>query len=87
MSQKLAVPVVVLGLAAASTMALAAVETKVGNIKSLDTAKHELVLATGEIFELPKTVQLKTLKVGEKVSIAYETKNGKMMATKVMAAK
>jgi hypothetical protein len=87
MSQKLAVPVVLLGLAAASTMALAAVETKVGNIKSLDTVKHELVLSTGETFELSKTVQLKTLKVGEKVSIAYETKDGKMMATKVVAAK
>ena len=87
MSQKLLVPAVVLGITAASTMALAAIETKVGNIKSLDTAKHELVLSTGEIFELPKTVQLKTLKVGEKVSIAYETKNGKMMATKVVATK
>jgi uncharacterized protein DUF1344 len=87
MSQKLLVPAVVLGIAAASTMALAAIETKVGNIKSLDTAKHELVLSTGETFELPKTVQLKTLKVGEKVSIAYEITNGKMMATKVNPAK
>jgi len=87
MSQKLLVPAVVLGIAAASTMAMAAVETKVGNIKLLDTAKHELVLSTGETFELPKAIQLTTLKVGEKVSIAYETKNGKMMATKVIAAK
>jgi uncharacterized protein DUF1344 len=87
MSQKLLVPVVVVGIAAASSMALAAVETKVGNIKSLDTAKHELVLSTGEIFELPKTVQMKLLKVGEKVTVAYETKDGKMMATKVSAAK
>ena len=87
MSQRLAVPFMVLGITAASAMALAAVETKVGSIKSLDSAKHELVLSTGETFELPNSVQLKTLKVGEKVSIAYEVKNGKMMATKVSAAR
>ena len=87
MLQKLSVPLMVLGITAASTMALAAIETKVGNIKSLDTAKHELVLSTGDTFELPNSVQLKKLKVGEKVSIAYEIKNGKMMATKVEATK
>jgi hypothetical protein len=87
MYRKLSVPLVVFGLAAASSMALAAVEMKTGNIKSLDPAKHELVLSTGETFELPTSVQLNKLKVGEKVSIAYEIKNGKMTATKVDAAK
>lgn len=87
MSRKLAVPIAVLGIAAMSAMAFAAVETKVGSIKSLDPANHELVLSTGETFELPGSIQLTKLKVGEKVTIAYEIKNGKMMATKVEATK
>ncbi|HEY7747517.1 MAG TPA: DUF1344 domain-containing protein [Aestuariivirgaceae bacterium] len=87
MSRKFAVPIVVLGIVSASAMALAAVETKVGNIKTIDTAKHEIVLSTGETFEFPTSVQLTSFKAGEKVSIAYELKNGKMMASKVEAAK
>jgi hypothetical protein len=87
MSYKFSAPIVLLGIVSASAMAFAAVETKVGNIKTIDSAKHEIVLSTGETFELPKTVQLKDFKAGEKVSIAYELKNGKMMATTVEAAK
>jgi hypothetical protein len=87
MSRKFAVPVLILGLAGASAMAFAAVESKSGAIKSLDTTKHELVLVSGETFEVPTTIQLKNFKVGEKITIAYEMKNGKMEATKVEAAK
>ena len=87
MSYKLSVPVVLIGIVSASAFAFAAVETKVGNIKTVDPAKYEIVLSTGETFWFPKTVQLKNFKAGEKVSIAYELKNGKMMATSVEAAK
>jgi uncharacterized protein DUF1344 len=87
MPRKFAVPILVIVLAGASAMALAAVETKSGDIKTLDTAKQEIVLTSGEIFNIPASIQLKNFKVGEKVTIAYEMKNGKMEATKVEAAK
>jgi hypothetical protein len=87
MPRKFAVPILVIGLAGASAMALAAVETKSGDIKTLDTAKQEIVLTSGETFNVPASIQLKNFKVGEKVTIAYEMKNGKMEATKVEAAK
>jgi hypothetical protein len=87
MSSKFAVSVLVLGLAGASAMAFAATETKSGDIKSLDAKKHELILSSGETFEVPTTVKLNTFKVGEKVTIAYQLKNGKMEATKIEAAK
>jgi hypothetical protein len=87
MSGKFAIPVLVLGLAGASAMALAAIETKSGEIKTLDTAKKEIVFKTGETFDVPASIQLTNFKVGEKVTIAYEMKNGKMEATKVEAAK
>ena len=87
MPRKFAVPILVLGLAGASAMALAATETKSGDIKTLDTAKQEIVLTSGETFNVPASIQLKNFKVGEKVTIAYEMKNGKMEATKVEAAK
>jgi uncharacterized protein DUF1344 len=87
MSYKFSVPIVLIGIASASAIAFAAVETKVGNIKTINSTKHEIVLSSGETFEFPKTVQLKNFKAGEKVSIAYEMKNGKLMATSVEAAK
>ena len=67
-----------------SSAALAATET--GNIKTLDTAKKEFVLDTGKTFEAP-VVKLDTFKVGDRVMVEYDTKDGKMIASKVKTAK
>ena len=67
-----------------SSAALAATET--GNIKTLDTAKKEFVLDTGKTFEAP-VVKLDTFKVGDRVMVEYDTKDGKMIASKVETAK
>ena len=69
-----------------SSAAFAAMTIETGSIKSLDTTKHELVLDSGKTFEAPK-VELTAFKVGEKVTISYEMKDGKMVADKVEAAK
>jgi len=67
-----------------SSAALAATET--GSIKTLDSAKHQIVLDTGKTFETA-SLDLKAFKVGDKVLVDYETKDGKMVASKIEIAK
>jgi len=74
-------PIGLTGLAALSTAAFAAAQT--GDVRSTDAAKHELVLTNGNTFEVGSKVKLDKFKAGDKVSIVYETKDGKMMASKV----
>jgi hypothetical protein len=87
MSKKISIPTVFAGIVLASSVALAATETKTGEIKSTDAAKKELVLSSGDTFELGSKVKIDKLTVGEKVTITYEMKDGKMLASKVHAAK
>lgn len=87
MWKKISVPTLLAGVVLASTAALAAAQTKTGEIKSTDTAKHELVLSSGDTFELGSGVKIDKLKAGEKVTVTYEMKDGKMLASKVHAAK
>lgn len=69
-----------------SSTAFAAVTTETGSIKSLDATKHEIVLDTGKTFEAPK-VDLTSFKAGQKVTISYDMKDGKMVAEKIEVAK
>lgn len=87
MSKKAVAPVALAVLAAFSTAALAAAQTKTGDVKSTDTAKHELTLATGDTFQVGSNVKLDKIKAGDKVAITYEMKDGKMVASKVHHAK
>jgi Cu/Ag efflux protein CusF len=87
MSKKLVAPLVFAGLAALSTAALAATQTATGDVKSTDAAKHELTLSNGETFEVSTHVKLEKFKTGDKVAITYDTKDGKMVASKVHHAK
>lgn len=83
-----AMPVlVVAGLTALSASAFAAAQTKTGDVKSTDIAKHELTLASGDTFEVSSGVKLEKFKPGDKVAITYEAKDGKMVASKVHHAK
>lgn len=83
MSKKAVAPVALVLLAAVSTTALAAALTKTGDIKSTDSAKHELTLASGDTFEVGTKVKLEKFKAGDKVAITYVTQDGKMMASKI----
>lgn len=83
--------IIVLSAVAASTLlsasAFAASQTKTGEIKSIDTAKQEIILSGGETFEAAKAVKLDALKSGEKVKITYELKDGKMLASAIKPEK
>lgn len=83
MSFKRIAPLVVLAAVLASPVAYAAPNSKSGEIKSINAGKHEIHLASGETFRLPKTYDVKKLKVGEKVTVSYAKKGNRMIASAV----
>lgn len=83
MSIKSVPTLAIAALIALSASAYAATQTKTGDIKSTDAAKHELTLSDGATFSVPGKMKLDTFKAGDKVAITYETKGGKMVASKV----
>jgi hypothetical protein len=83
MSIKRIAPLVMLAAMLASPAAYAAPMTKSGEIKSINAVKHEIHLTSGETFSLPKTYNFKKLKVGEKVTVSYEKKGSRMLASEV----
>lgn len=87
MKTKFAAPLGLVAVALLSSAALAATETKTGEVKTTDVAKHQLSLASGETFEVGSHVKIDKIKVGEKVTVTFENKNGKMEASKVVPAK
>jgi Cu/Ag efflux protein CusF len=87
MSKKIAAPAALVGMVLMSAGAFAATQTKAGEIKSTDPIKRELTLSSGDTFELPTTMNIAKLKAGEKVSVTYESKDGKMVASKVHVTK
>jgi len=87
MNSKFSAPLALIAAALFSSAAMAAHETKIGEVKSIDTAKHDLVLTSGETFHVGSHVKLENLKIGEKITVTFETKDGKMKASKVEPAK
>ena len=83
---KRTIPAVLVGTMLAGS-AFAAALSMSGVIKTIDTAKNDVVLQTGETFVLPAKFDLKTIKVGEKVKITYEKQGTKMVASDIAAAK
>ena len=67
--------------------AFAAALSMNGVIKTIDTAKRDIVLQTGETFTLPAKFDFKKVKVGEKVKITYEKSGDRMVASNIVAAK
>lgn len=87
MSRKVVTSVAVAMLAAMSANAFAASQTTMGNVKSTDAAKHQLTLASGETFVISNHVKLSKFKSGDKVAITFDTKDGKMVASKIRHTK
>lgn len=86
MQRKLLLPAAAISIIV-STAAFAAPQTKTGEIKSANSAKHELVLSTGDTFDVAKTIKIDKFKAGDKVTVTYALKDGKMLASKVITSK
>jgi len=72
-----------LAILASAGVAMAA--TADGTIKSIDLKAMTITLDSGSVYKAEKTVNLKTLKVGEKVAVTYEIKKGVNEASAVKA--
>ena len=82
---KRVIPIVIATIVAGSAFAAALSAT--GVIKTIDTAKKDVVLQNGETFGLPAKFDTAKLKVGEKVKISYVKNGSHMVASKIEAAK
>ena len=60
--------------------------TTTGDISRIDTATNAFVLNHGSTFLAPKRAELSHLKVGEKVSVAYTMRRGKLDALAIRRA-
>jgi len=76
----------VLGAFVSTTAFAATGQTDTGVIKTINTKAHQIRLADGKWFVLPKKFSVKTLKVGEKVTVNYTMNHKRMLATSVKAA-
>jgi carbonic anhydrase/acetyltransferase-like protein (isoleucine patch superfamily) len=70
-----------LALMGASSIAYAA--TAVGDITSINMAKHSLTLDKVSTFVAPKGANLSRYKIGENVSVAFAMRHGKMDAAAI----
>ena len=74
-----------LGTLLISSAAYAASMNATGVIKSINLKHHTVMLVGGKTYVLPTKFSLKSLKNGEKVSIAYIVKNKHFVASSVRA--
>ncbi|KUM24857.1 hypothetical protein AU467_28745 [Mesorhizobium loti] len=79
-------------IAAATILAIASATAAyanaiTGTIASIDKKGDSITLADGKTFSLPEGIEAETLKVGEKVTITYSTKAGKLAASSIQPAK
>lgn len=66
-----------------STAALAAGTTATGTIKTVDKKSDAITLDDGSVYTLSEGFEAETYAPGEKVTITFKTKNGKMIATSI----
>ncbi len=78
--------IITAALAATLVSSAAFAATATDSIKSINPTKHQLTLADGKVYDLPTSWQSNGFKVGDKVKVTYELKNGKMMASAVTHA-
>ena len=65
-----------------STAAFALTQSKTGAVKSTDMVRRELVLTSGDRFEVSKNIRLSKLK-----TVKYSVQDRKMFASKVTPAR
>lgn len=70
---------------ASATSAYAKATT--GTIASIDKKGDSITLTDGKTFSLPEGIEAETLKVGEKVTVTYSAKAGKLAASSIQPAK
>jgi hypothetical protein len=85
--RKSLVPLSLVSVALLGGVAPAAVLSTTGTISALDPTKHQVQLSGGQTFEVPAAWDFSKYKVGEKIHVSYQKKNGMMDATRIVAVK
>lgn len=81
------VPSLVVGTAALmGVSSIACAATAIGDITSVNMAKHSFTLDKVPTFVAPKGADLSRFKVGENVSVTFAMRGGKMDATAIRPA-
>ena len=80
-----------LKIAAAAAALLAAISFAgaaevTGSIKSIDAAAGTITLDNGKAYKLPATVKAADWKVGDKVKVTYDEKDGQLSVTDLAKA-
>jgi len=79
-------------LAAAAAVALlsgisgAAAADVTGAIKSINATADTITLDNGKVYKLPASIKTSAWKVGEKVKVTFDAKNGQLMVTAITVA-
>jgi len=87
MAKTLVAIAVALSASVLSTAAVALTQSKTGAVKSTDMVRRELVLTSGDRFEVSKNIRLSKLKTGDKITVKYSVQDRKMFASKVTPAR
>ena len=61
--------------------------TDTGTIKQIDPKSDAITLDDGNTFTLAEGTEAESLKIGQKVTMTYILKAGKMVATKIVVTK
>ncbi len=85
--KKNAALVAALAMSLLSTAAFGSSQSVTGAVKATDPAKHEIVLEDGQTFEAGSKINFGKIKTGDKITIKFAKKGGKLVATKVKPAK
>ncbi len=76
---------------AAATLALmmgaAFAASDTGTIKQINPNSDAVTLDDGKTFTLAEGTEAESLKIGQKVTVTYDMKDGKMVATKIAIMK
>ena len=85
--KKILIPAFVATIGLIATAAFAASMTANGVVKSVDTKGDSITLVDGSVYTLAEGFEAEKFVAGEKVTIIFKSKNGKMIATSVNVVK
>ncbi len=69
----------------ALTMGTALAATDTGKVAKIDNANDAITLEDGKTFVLAEGVETDALKIGQTVEVTYDSKQGKLVASKIIA--
>ena len=80
-------PIIVIALILAASVTGAFAKEMTGTVKAIDKSHDSITLTDGKTFTLPEGIEAETFKLGEKITVVYSSKGGKLSATTIHAAK